>query len=97
LGKLLDLGGGDRLLPQTISKLLDYTIEPHQRDQEGVTAKLRALEEQCGTLSELLYQKFYRGELGDTEEFFRWDALVEMRQRLNQRLSLLLANAPAGP
>jgi hypothetical protein len=48
-------------------------------------------------LSDLLYQKFHRGELGDAEEFFRWDALVEMRQRLNQRLSLLLANTPAGP
>jgi hypothetical protein len=97
LGKLLDLGGGDRVLAQTISKLLDYTIEQHQRDPEGVTAKLRALEEQCGTLSDLLYQKFHRGELGDAEEVFRWDALVEMRQRLNQRLSLLLANTPAGP
>lgn len=62
-----------------------------------MTAKLRALEEQVGTPSDLLYQKFHRGELGDDEEFFRWDALVEMRQRLNQRLSLLLANAPAGP
>jgi hypothetical protein len=97
LGKLLDLGGGDRVLAQTISKLLDHTIEQHQRHPEGVTAKFRALEEQCGTLSDLLYQKFQRGELGNTEEFFRWDALVEMRQHLNQRLSLLLANTPAGP
>lgn len=59
------------MLAQTISKLLDYTIEQHQRDPEGVTAKLRALEEQCATLSDLLYQKFHRGELGDAEEFFR--------------------------
>jgi hypothetical protein len=43
-----------------------------------VTAKIRALEEQFGTPLDLLYQKFHRGELGDDEEFFRWDALVEM-------------------
>jgi hypothetical protein len=94
LGKLLDCGGRDRVLAQTISKLLDYTIEQHQRHPEGVTAKLRALEEQCGTLSDLLYRKFHRGELGDAEEFFRWDALVEMRQRLNQRLYLSIGRGP---
>jgi hypothetical protein len=32
-----------------------------------------------------LYQKFHRGELGDDEEFFLWDALVAMQQRLNQQ------------
>jgi hypothetical protein len=59
LGKLVHLGGGNRVMAQTISKLLDYAIEQHQRDPEGVTAKLRAREEQFGTLSALLYQKFH--------------------------------------
>jgi hypothetical protein len=35
LGELLDLGGGDRVLAQIISKLLDYAINQHQRDPEG--------------------------------------------------------------
>jgi hypothetical protein len=42
--------------------------------------------------SDEFYQKFHRGELGDEEEFFRWDALVEMGQRLQQRFSIPQTN-----
>jgi hypothetical protein len=39
--------------------------------------------------SDLFSQKFHTGELGDDEEFFRWDALVAMHQRIAQRLAVL--------
>jgi hypothetical protein len=89
LSKLVDLGGEDPVLAQTIGKLLEYTLDKHQRDVEDISSKLRVLEEQFHMPSDVFYQKFHRGELGDAEEFFRWDALVEMRQRLQQRLSIL--------
>jgi hypothetical protein len=69
--------------------LLEHTLDKHQRDLEEISAKLRALEEQFRMPSDVFYQKFHYGELGDEEEFFRWDALVEMQHRLQQRLSIL--------
>lgn len=93
LTKLVDLGGEDSVLAQTIGKLLEYAKDKHQRDVEEISAKLHALEEQYQMPSDVFYQKFHRGELGDEEEFFRWDALVEMRQRLQQRLSMLQTGA----
>lgn len=93
LGKLMELGGEDRVIAQTIRKLLDYASDKHRRDLGEITAKLQALEDQFGMPSDLFYQKFHQGELGDAEEFFRWDALVEMRHRISHRLSLLLAHA----
>jgi hypothetical protein len=45
--------------------------------------------------SELFCEKFHKGELGDDEEFFRWDALVEMQRRIAQRLAVLQANSLA--
>src|SRR5262245_52306784 len=95
LGRLVDLGGEDRVLTQTIGKLLEYAIDKHQRDVEEISATLRALEEQFHMPSDVFYKKFHQGELGDDEEFFRWDALVEMRQRVQQRLSMLQAGASA--
>jgi hypothetical protein len=95
LGRLVDLGGEDHVLAQTISKLLEYAIDKHQRDVEEISSKLRALEEQFRMPSEVFYQKFHHGELGDDEEFFRWDALVEMRQRLQQRLAMLQTDTSA--
>ena len=93
LGELAELGGEDPIIDQTSTKLLDYATDRHRKDLEDIAAKLRALEEQFGMTSDLFSQKFQRGELGDDEEFFRWDALVEMQRRVVQRLALLLADS----
>jgi hypothetical protein len=93
LGKLAELGGEDRVIDQTITKLLDYATERHHRDLADIAAKLEGLEQQFGMTSDLFSQKFHHGELGDNEEFFRWDALIKMHQRVAQRLSLLLDNS----
>jgi hypothetical protein len=93
LEQLAELGGEDRVIDQTVTKLLDYTTEKHRQELDAVTTKLRALEEQFVLPSELFSQKFHNGELGDEEEFFRWDALLTMQQRIAQRLALLLAHS----
>jgi hypothetical protein len=38
-------------------------------------------------------EQFQRGELGDDEAFLRWDALLEMQRRVQQRLALLQGDA----
>ncbi len=93
LEKLAELGGEDRMIDQTLTKLLEYTTERHQRDLAEITVKLRALEEQFSMTSELFYKKFHSGELGDDEAFFRWDALLEMQRCITQRLAILQADA----
>ena len=92
LERLAELGGEDRIIDQTITKLLDYVTERHQRELEDLTTKLRVLEEQFGMTSDLFYTKFHGGELGDDEAFFRWDALIEIQRRLTQRLAILQAD-----
>lgn len=93
LEKLAELGVEDRVMDQTLAKLLDYAIERQRADLDEVAVKLRSLEEQFGMTSDLFYEKFHRGELGDEEPFFRWDALVEMHRRIAQRLAVLLAGS----
>ena len=93
LGELAELGGEDPIIDQTITKLLDYATDRHRQDLQDLAAKLRALEEQFGMTSDFFSQKFHRGELGDDEEFFRWDALGEIQRRVAQRLALLLADS----
>jgi hypothetical protein len=92
LERLAEMGGEDRIIDQTITKLLDYATERHQRELEDLTTKLRVLEEQFGMTSDLFYTKFHSGELGDDEAFFRWDALIEIQRRLTQRLAILQAD-----
>jgi len=92
LAKVAELGGNDQIIEQTLTKLLAYAADKHQRDLEDITAKLQALEERFGMTSDLFAEKFQRGELGDDEVFFRWDALLEMQRRVAQRLALLQAD-----
>ncbi len=91
LEKLAELGVEDRVLDQTLTKLIDYAVEKHREDLKEINAKLHTLEKEFGMPSEQFYEKFHRGELGDEESFFRWDALIEMYRRVDQRLSLLLS------
>jgi hypothetical protein len=95
LAKLAELGIEDRLMDQTLGKLLHYAEERHRSDLEDIAAKLQSLEGKFGMESDVFYQKFHSGELGDDEEFFRWDALVEMRRRIAQRLAILQADSSA--
>jgi len=93
LVKLAELGVEDPLIDQTITKLLHYAEERHRKDQEEILKKLGILEQQFGMQSDLFYQKFQSGELGDDEEFFRWHALLEMRRSIAQRLAILQADS----
>lgn len=93
LEKLAELGIEDRVLDQTLTKLLDYAVEKHRDDLDEINTELRALEKEFEMPSEQFYKKFHRGELGDAEPFFRWDALIEMHRRVDQRLSILLTGS----
>ena len=93
LARVTKLGGEDRVIEQTVTKLIAYTAERHRRDLEDIATKLRDLEIRFGMLSAQFAEQFQRGELADDEASFRWDALLEMQRRVAQRLAMLQADA----
>jgi hypothetical protein len=58
LGKLVELGGEDPIMDQTIAKLLDYATARHRNDLEDLATKLHAIEEHFGMTSDLFSQQF---------------------------------------
>ena len=93
LARVMELGGEDHLIEQTVTQLLTYAADRHRRDLEDIVTKLRVLEAHFGVPSARFADRFHRGELGDDEAFFRWDALLEMQRRVAQRLAMLQADA----
>jgi hypothetical protein len=89
LARVTELGGEDRVIEQTVTKLIAYAAERHRQDFEDIATKLRDFEAHFGMSSAQFAEQFQRGELGDDEAFFRWDALLEMQRRVVQRLALL--------
>jgi hypothetical protein len=93
LARVTALGGEDRVIEQTVNKLIAYAAERHRRDLENIATKLRHLEAHFGMSSAQFAEQFQQGERGDDEAFLRWDALLEMQRRVTQRFALLQADA----
>jgi hypothetical protein len=93
LARVTALGGEDHVIEQTVTKLIAYVAEQHRRDLEDITTKLRDLEAHLSMSSAQFAEQFQRGECGDDEAFFLWNALLEMQRRVVQRLALLQADA----
>ena len=86
---LVRSGFEDSLMGQTVEKLLRSQMQRHRKDLRDLRAKLRAFEKRSGMDSEAFHDRFHRGQLGDREDYFEWDALVEMEKRVADRLCIL--------
>lgn len=95
LEKYLEQGGGyaDRVVDQTIDKLLDRERQRLLRQRARLDSQIADFEARYGWTSEEFYPRFERGELGDDIDFIEWSATIEMVENLQQTIELLEGNA----
>jgi len=43
--------------------------------------------------SDEFHKRFHQGELNDSEDFFVWDAALEMRNRIAARIAILMGRS----
>lgn len=94
LEKLAESGFEDPIITQTVDKLISYRMNREKNDLQEIRAQLSTFEDRFKVDSKTFHQKFEDGELGDDEEFFVWDALIEMEKRIIKRLNILGETAP---
>ena len=70
-------------------KLFGYEAENCRIQICELEKDLSAFEKQYGMSSDLFYQRFQEGQAGDSMDFIEWASLVQMCQRLRQRIALL--------
>ena len=88
LEHIVECGLDDEIV-NPLNKLISYQIQKQQRDFQEVQAKLTFFETEYGLGSDEFYEQFHQGQLGDNEDFFEWDVLVHIRNRIRQRMALL--------
>ena len=66
-----------------------HNLQKEEEDLAEVTGKLRHYEVKYGMPSSTFHDNFHSGKSGDDEDFFAWDALLEMRDRITARIKLL--------
>jgi len=95
LGKLRDLeslyqrGYGSDLISRSVDKLIVLERRLAERDIVNLTTRLRSFESQYQMPSDVFYQRFRSGELGDESDFVEWSAFFEMWQSAQERLDVL--------
>ena len=86
----------DRVLELTIDKLLEREASRLTSQKAKLEQQLAEFERKYSLDSVEFYEKFERGELGDTMDFVEWSATYEMVENLQRRLSVL-RQKEAGP
>ncbi len=74
---------------RVLDKLIELERGQAERELMESWAILRAFEERHQMSSELFFERFQRGELGDDADFFEWSAMYDMCRSVQERLAKL--------
>lgn len=77
------------VLDRVLDKLIESVLGEYQLRRQRYEQTLREFEERYGMPSEVFYQRFEAGELGDSMDFFEWAGLFELYQDLLSRIRRL--------
>ncbi|MDQ3249680.1 MAG: hypothetical protein M3Q45_10810 [Chloroflexota bacterium] len=72
-----------------LDKLMAMILTQHRVRLTRYNQELTQFEQKFKIDSEMFYQRFQTGELGDSIDFFEWAGLYELRQDLMQKAAQL--------
>ncbi len=78
------------VIERTVDKLIELERDRAERELDDLTGHLRAFESQYQMSSEEFYQRYERGELGDSVDFMEWSSFYDMACAARKHLDRLL-------
>jgi hypothetical protein len=81
------------VVERSLEKLLHLEKEAARRELAELGERLQAFETRYQMPSEMFYQRFRAGELGDSAEMVEWSVFYEMWQSVQERLAGLEAES----
>ena len=89
LEKFLESGIEDLTVQMTIDKIIEQKIEEERKSMRHLKRRFRRFERKYKIASEEFYERFSKGELGDSADFVEWFAYGDMYHRSVDRIKLL--------
>ena len=93
LQKLYKQGQGSDIVDLALEKLFAYELDTCQRQLVQLEEDLAEFEQQYVVSSAQFYSEFQAGNRGDAMDYVEWASLVQMADRLRQRIALLQETA----
>ena len=89
IGKIFENGLEDEYLSRSIGKIIEHEREKTFEESQMLQKDLSQFESKYNISSEVFFDKFEKGELGDKEDYFEWSAIFQMYKRARERLKIL--------
>jgi hypothetical protein len=86
LAEIYRQGQASEMMVRTLNKLFGYETETCKSQLRQLRNDLSDFEKQYGMPSDIFWQNFQEGKTDDRMDFVEWVSLVQMTQRLEQRL-----------
>lgn len=91
--QILDLlyrnGYRSNLIERSLNKIIELERANNLKQASELQAKLQAYELQYQMSSDIFYQRFSEGSLGDDIDYFEWSVFYELWQSVQERLQVL--------
>ena len=85
LEKFVGKHGEDAFVSQTISKMLAYKVQKYDKQIEKLNNELRKFERTYKKKSDVFFEEFMAGKLGDEINFVEWSSLYQIHNRLLEK------------
>ncbi|PZU93559.1 MAG: hypothetical protein DCE90_16445 [Pseudanabaena sp.] len=96
--QILDLlyqkGYRSNLIERSLNKIIELERTNNLKQAAELQTKLQVYELQYHMTSDIFYQRFREGSLGDDIDYFEWSVFYELWQSVQERLQVLLPNRP---
>jgi hypothetical protein len=89
LAEICRQGHASELMVRTLEKLFGYERENSRSQLKELQRNLLAFEREHGMSSKDFFQRYQEGKTDDRMDFVEWASLVQMKNRLEKRLSIL--------
>jgi hypothetical protein len=93
LARLYQQGQASELMERTLDKLMTYEADTCREQLGQLQRDLAEFEQQYSLSSAEFYRRFQAGQTDDRMDYVEWASLVQMRDNLRKRLSLLTGKA----
>jgi hypothetical protein len=89
LGRLYEQGQSSDVVDLALEKLFAYELDLCKRQLARLENDLAEFERQYAVSSAEFYSEYQAGERGDAMDYVEWASLVQMANRLRERIALL--------
>ena len=85
---LIAIGAG-KIIDNTLNKLINYQLAKYRNNIKQIKQELEKFENHYDMSSDVFYQSFEAGNLGDEGDFFEWSGLYENILLYEERIKMI--------